>query len=195
MRFTKLTQQMGQRMPFKVFRSGQNCVTFCQIVTRLVRTTQGTTNLILKTCPASWKSCHDWTPCKTCSLPAKVVTRYTNRVTILNFAKKHFWGTLQQFSTLPLKWWWCHFNHQPPFSLTLPWTIPQDKINQVQSPAWTLIHTPTSTCIQPPSVVPQASKSYSLHPTTLCSSTNFHLYLFKPRNVFRPLEDPCIQLH
>ena len=52
--------------------SCQNCVTFCQIVTRLVRTTQGTTNLILKTCPASWKSCHvfpkschDWTLCKT----------------------------------------------------------------------------------------------------------------------------------
>ena len=30
------------------------------------------------------------------------------------------------FSTLTLKWWWCHFNHRPPFSLTMPWTIPQD---------------------------------------------------------------------
>jgi len=63
--------------------SCQNCVTFCQIVTRLVCTTQGTTNLILKTCPTSrkschvfLKSCHDWTPCKTCSLPAKIVTRF-----------------------------------------------------------------------------------------------------------------------
>jgi len=41
--------------------SCQNRATFCQIVTRLLRTTQGTTNLTLKTCPASRKSCHDWT--------------------------------------------------------------------------------------------------------------------------------------
>ncbi|KEH20301.1 hypothetical protein MTR_8g071060 [Medicago truncatula] len=65
--------------------SCQNRVTFCQIVTRLVRTTQSTTNLILKTCPASRKSCHifpkschDWTPCKTCSRNCEIVTRFTN---------------------------------------------------------------------------------------------------------------------
>ena len=53
-----------------------------QIVTRLIRTTQGTTNLILKTCPASRKSCHvfpkschDYTPAKHAFGIAKIVTR------------------------------------------------------------------------------------------------------------------------
>jgi len=170
MRFTNLAQQMGHGMPLK-------CSDPDKIVSRFV------------------KSCHDLASRTYPFTALKIVPWFQNHVTIPTFSKTNFWVTSQQFSTLTRKWWWCHFNHQPPFFLTLPWTIPQHKTNQVQSPAWTLIHTPTSTCIQPPSVVPQASKSYSLHPTTLCSSTSFHLYLFKPRNAFRPLEDHCIQLH
>jgi len=46
----------------------QNRVTIDQIVTRLVRTTQGTTNLILKTCPASRKLCHVF-PKSCCNSP------------------------------------------------------------------------------------------------------------------------------
>jgi len=65
--------------------SCQNRVTIGQIVSRLICTTQCTTNLILKACHACQKSCHDWTPRKTCSRQRKIVTRLTNRVTIALF--------------------------------------------------------------------------------------------------------------
>jgi hypothetical protein len=135
---------------------------------------------VLKTCFRSVKivsrfpkSCHVFPSEPNMHSASEIVTRLPNRVTILHFHEDSILSHIPTFSTLTLNWWRCHFNHQPSCSLTLPWTIPQDKTNQVQRPAWTLIHTPTSTCIQPPSVVPQASKSYSLHPTTLCSSTSF----------------------
>jgi hypothetical protein len=33
------------------------------------------------------KSCHDWTLCKTCSRHSEIVTRFTNRVRIVNFSE------------------------------------------------------------------------------------------------------------
>jgi len=81
---------------------------FCQIVTCLVRTTQGTTNLILKTCPASrksWhvfpKSCHDWTLTKHALGTTKIVTRLPNSVTISLFLTITNWRHTQQS---PLLW-------------------------------------------------------------------------------------------
>jgi len=86
-----LLQNLQRNTYITVFNC-QNCVTFFQIVTRLVRTTQGTTNLILKTCSASWKSCHvipkschDWTSRKHALDTTKIVTRWGNRVTISLF--------------------------------------------------------------------------------------------------------------
>ena len=92
----------GSKNAYIVFRSGQNRVTFSQIVTCLVRTTQDTTNLILKTCPASRKSCHvfpkschDWTLRKHANGMPKLwhVTQIVSRFG--TFSKTHFWVTSQ----------------------------------------------------------------------------------------------------
>jgi len=64
----------------------QNRVTIGQIVTQMMRTTQGMMNLILKTCQACQKSCHDCS--KSChDLPPEKHHAHSlpNRVTILHF--------------------------------------------------------------------------------------------------------------
>jgi len=104
----------------------QNHATFCQIVTRLVRTTQDATNLILKTCPGSRKSSRFPKIVSQLDTLQNVLTAYQNRDTLAKschdsvFSQTHFSVTLQHFSILTLKWWWCHFNHQPSFSFSFP---------------------------------------------------------------------------
>jgi hypothetical protein len=65
-------------------------VTIGQIVSRLMHTTQGTTNLILKTC-RMWKTVSRLNTQKNMLPAKKIVTRFTNRVTIGIFPASQIW--------------------------------------------------------------------------------------------------------
>jgi len=139
-----LLQTLQRNTYIAVFNS-QNRVTFCQIVTQLVCTTQGTTNLIQKTCPTSRKSCHvfpksrhDWAPRKHALSTTKIMTRWWNRVTISLFLQITNWSQIQHSPPWLLIWWCCRFNHQPPcYSLQKGITLQQTWSSP--SNVWTLI--------------------------------------------------------